>query len=58
MFEGWDPNKIETQARAELKLEDRRARIDAAKQRLREAKAKRKWWHRLVPFVIRIERRK
>lgn len=57
MNEGF-AEKVERQARLELAAEAARAAIEAKKQELRAAKANRKWWHRLVPFVIRIERRK
>lgn len=45
---------IRTQARKELAAENFRAAVDAEKARLRKAK----WWHKLLPFVIRIEGRK
>lgn len=51
------PNEIEVLALDEIRREDRRAAIDAAKARIREKAARRRWWHRLFPFVITITRR-
>ena len=41
-------------AREEFEREQFRAEVDAYKAKLRAAK----WWHKLIPFTIRIERRK
>jgi hypothetical protein len=43
-----------SQAHAEIEEENFRAKVAEEKARLRKAK----WWHRFVPFVIRIEGRK
>lgn len=42
------------QARAEVAEENFRQAVDEMKVRMRRVK----WWHKFVPFVIRIERRK
>lgn len=51
-----DASKIEALALMELDLEDHRAAVEAAKERIR-ARQGRPWWDRLLPFTIRIERR-
>lgn len=43
----------EKQARAELRAEEFREEVDRLKERLRSEK----WWHRFVPFKIKIVRR-
>ena len=47
---------IEAQAQHELDVEEKRRRIDAAKERIRATRG-RPWWRRLFPFTIKIERR-
>lgn len=49
-----DPNMVEGIALRELHEEKFRAAVDAKKQELQREK----WWHRWVPFTIKIERRK
>lgn len=44
---------IEVQAEYEIAEENRRIKIEQAKQRLR----KRRWWYRIFPFRITITRR-
>ena len=46
--------EIRTIAEEEIRLEDRRALIDAEKERIRRHVP---LWHRLFPFVITIKRR-
>lgn len=46
-----EKSSIESAAKSEIAAEDRRTKIDAAKQRLREWKA-RPLWQRLFPFKI------
>lgn len=48
---------IEEQARKELAQEHYREEVEAAKQRIRDRINQRRWWHRFIPFTIRIERR-
>jgi hypothetical protein len=48
-------NRILQVAKAEVQEERFRAAVEAEKTRLRQH---RPWWERLLPFVIRIERRK
>jgi hypothetical protein len=52
-----DQKQIEAAARAELDVEDYRARVDAAKADIRARHAARRWWHTIIPITIRIERR-
>ena len=45
---------IKKKALEEIQREEFRKEVDAYKVKLRAAK----WWHKLIPFTIRIERRK
>ena len=49
-----DAQTIFAAARAELDYEKYRAAVDAAKRQLQA----RRWWHRLFPYTITIQRRK
>lgn len=49
-----DKEKLIRIAKEELKLERDREKIEAIKEKLK----KEKWYHRLLPFVITIQRRK
>jgi hypothetical protein len=51
-----DIDGIEREARLELEAESRRAKVEAAKERIR-ARQGRSWWERLIPFTITIQRR-
>lgn len=42
------------QAKDEIEAEQRRAAIEEEKARIRERMA-RPWWHRLIPFTVKIE---
>lgn len=44
-------------ALAELEAEHMREAIDAAKNHIRAREAAARWWHRLFPFTVKIERR-
>lgn len=48
-----DPRLIRALAEAELRDERIRHRIEAEKIRLRS----KRWWHRLIPFRITIQKR-
>lgn len=48
---------IQQAARKEIAQEDRRAAIDAEKTRIRDHRARAKWWHRFIPIIIQIKRR-
>jgi hypothetical protein len=48
-----DPADIVREAHHEYLMEERRAAIERVKARLRAAR----WWHRLFPYIITIERR-
>lgn len=46
--------EIEKQARAEIQAEDHRVAVEAAKVRIREAMKRKRWWHILFPFIVKI----
>ena len=50
-----DISQIKKTAQQELREEEFRRRVEAEKQKLR---VKRPFWERILPFKIRIERRK
>ena len=50
-----DISEVQKAAQAEIEQEEFRRRVDEMKQKLRE---KRPFWERILPFKIRIERRK
>ena len=49
-----DAEAIEKEAMREFQEEKRRIAVNAAKERL----SRRKWWHKFVPFVVKITWRK
>lgn len=48
---------VEKQALAEIAVEDHAAAVAAAKTRILSRRAAARWWHKFVPFTVKITRR-
>lgn len=48
----------QAKARQEIRDENFRILVEEEKKRIRLELSSKKWWHRFVPFVVSIQRRK
>ena len=51
-------NEVLDAAIEEFDKEIFRGKVELLKSELREAAKNKRWWHRLIPFTIKIKRRK